>query len=82
MHNTIDIELKSRLDRLSSKYNVSSFINDDPVQFPRRFTDIRDIEISGLITSVISWGKRAMILRNAERILEKMDHTPYDFVMN
>lgn len=78
----MDDQLKSRLDELSAKYNVNSFIDSDPVQFPRRFSDSRDIEITGLITSVISWGKREMILRNANRILERMNHAPYDFIMN
>lgn len=78
----MDKQLKKRLDELSVKYNVSSFIDNDPVQFPRRFSDPRDIEISGLITSVISWGKREMILRNANRILERMNHAPYQFIMN
>lgn len=78
----MDQNLKERLDFLSSKYNVSSFVDNDPVQFPRRFDNVRDIEIAGLITSVISWGKREMILRNANRILDLMNHSPYAFIMN
>lgn len=78
----MDQNLKERLDFLSSKYNVNSFVDNDPVQFPRRFDNVRDIEIAGLITSVISWGKREMILRNANRILDLMNHSPYAFIMN
>ncbi|MGL5786468.1 MAG: TIGR02757 family protein [Bacteroidales bacterium] len=75
-------EIKKRLDYLAHKYNVPEFAVSDPVQFPRRYNRNHDIEISGLITSVISWGKREMILKNADRILEKMNHSPYDFIMN
>lgn len=75
-------EIKERLDYLAHKYNVPAFAESDPVQFPRRYEHIRDIEITGLITSVISWGKREMILRNMNRILDKMNHSPSDFIMN
>lgn len=41
-----DIELKEQLDALVMKYNVPEFADNDPVGFPRRFTDKRDIEIA------------------------------------
>ncbi len=73
--------MKERLDRLVEQYNVASFADDDPVQFPRRYEDKRDVEISSLLTSTIAWGRRAMILRNAEKIDGLLGHEPYRFVM-
>ena len=35
-------------------YNTESFIKDDPLRFPHRFTEKRDIEISVFLTAWIS----------------------------
>lgn len=75
------VELKRRLDALVEKYNVPGFVDDDPVQFPRRYSDKRDIEISAFVTSVISWGRRPMILRNADRIDAIFEGSPHRFVL-
>lgn len=74
--------LKTPLDDLAARFNVASFAADDPVQFPRRYSDKRDIEISSLLTSTIAWGRRAMILANAEKMHRMLGNEPYDFVMN
>lgn len=74
-------DIKKRLDDLVGQYNVVSFAENDPVQFPRRYTDKRDIEISAFATSIISWGRRAMILRNAERLDRIMEGQPHRFVL-
>ncbi len=72
--------LRERLDILAERYNTPGFFTDDPISFPRRYSDLRDIEISAFVTSVISWGRRPMILRNAERLDALMNHEPYRFV--
>src|SRR5690606_18468441 len=45
------------------------------------FSRKEDIEISGFLTATISWGNRKSILKNANSMMERMDHAPYDFVM-
>lgn len=74
-------DLKDLLDTESHRINRQSFIAEDPVQFPRRFSDKRDIEIAALLASTIAWGKRSMICRNADRLLSLMDNQPYEYVM-
>lgn len=54
----------------------------DPVQFPRRFSDLRDIEIAAFLSAIIAWGNRKMICRDAERMLSLMDYEPYRYVMD
>lgn len=77
-----DLEpVKELLDALASRYNTEDFITDDPVQFARRFTDQRDAEIASLLVSSIAWGKRSMILRNADRMLTILHNDPYHFVI-
>lgn len=74
--------LKNKLDELAVQYNVPSFADNDPVQFPRRFADKRDIEISALLTSTIAWGRRSMILSDAEKLHGLLANEPLRFVLD
>ncbi|MDR0798575.1 MAG: TIGR02757 family protein [Dysgonamonadaceae bacterium] len=74
--------MKSFLDEQVQHINTKSFIKTDPVQFPHRYQRLQDIEVVSFAVSAITWGKREMILRNADRLLAKMGDNPYDFVMN
>lgn len=74
-------ELKAYLDCEVLKYNTPEFIEEDPVQFPRLYTDKRDIEIASLLTSTIAWGNRTMICRDASRLMAMLEHQPYRYVM-
>jgi uncharacterized protein (TIGR02757 family) len=76
------ISLKDYLDEQTERINTPTFIADDPVQFPRRYTRLQDIEIAAFIIATITWGNRKMILKIAERLLSKMEDSPYNFVMN
>ena len=76
------MELKEYLDSLVEQYQVSAFIEDDPVQFVHMFEDRRDIEIVALIVSTIAWGRRPMILRNAMRIIDMMHRRPLWYVLH
>lgn len=75
-------DLKELLDYEAARINNPDFIADDPVQFPRRFEDLRDIEIASLLCSSIAWGNRKMICRNCDRMLTLMDNSPYAYVMD
>lgn len=74
--------MKHFLDSLADRYNNRSFISADPVSIPHRFTERHDIEISGLLTSAISWGRRDLILRSADRLMKMMDNEPHRFVIS
>ena len=74
--------LKEYLDKETIRINTPAFIESDPVQFPRRYTRLEDVEISAFLTATIAWGNRTMILKSAERMFAKMGESPCDFVMN
>lgn len=74
-------QLKNILDEAVSRINRPEFVAADPVQFPRRFNDKRDIEIVSLLTSHIAWGNRKMICNNCEKLLRLMENQPYRFLM-
>jgi uncharacterized protein (TIGR02757 family) len=73
--------LKVLLDRKSEQYNNPSFIPTDPISIPHQFTKKEDIEISGFLTALISWGRREMIIKSADKLMERMNRSPYDFLM-
>lgn len=75
-------DLKELLDTEAARINSPSFIADDPVQFPRRFTDLRDIEIVSLLVSAIAWGNRRMICRDCDSMLSLMEGQPYLYMMD
>ena len=74
-------ELKAFLDTYVEKYNRVSFIETDPISIPHRFTDQRDREIAGFLAASIAWGQRTTILNNARKLMQWMDHSPHEFVM-
>ncbi|GCD80343.1 TIGR02757 family protein [Schleiferia thermophila] len=74
--------LKRFLDEKASYYESEHFIPFDPISVPHRFSLKQDIEISGLLTAIISWGSRKSIIQNAQKLMMLMDNTPFDFVQN
>lgn len=75
-------DLHNFLDEQAERFNRPDFIPHDPVSIPHRFRLKQDIEIAGFLAATIAWGKREMIIRNASRLMEWMDHAPYDFIRN
>lgn len=73
-------ELKELLDTEARRINSPAFIDSDPVQFPRRFSSLPDIEAAALLSATIAWGNRKMICRNAHRMLSMMAHDPARFI--
>ncbi len=65
-----------------AKYNTPDFIAPDPISIPHQYSKKEDIEISGLLTATIAWGRRDLVLRSANRLLTLMDHTPHEFVLH
>jgi uncharacterized protein (TIGR02757 family) len=77
-----DFEIKQFLDEKFKQYNTPSFIDSDPIQVPHMFSLAEDIEIAAFLTSTIAWGKRSIIINNAQKLMHLMDYQPLDFVLN
>lgn len=80
--NLSESEIVELLNHEAARINSVDFIARDPVQFPRRYERLQDIEITALLCATIAWGNRKMICHNCERMLALMDHRPYDYVMD
>lgn len=75
-------ELKAFLDSKYLEYNRPDFIEGDPICIPHRFQRKEDIEVAGLLAALIAWGRRDLIIRAADRLMEMMWNAPFDFVMH
>lgn len=75
-------DTRALLERLHDKYNDPAFIEDDPISIPHRYTGQQDREIAGFLAATIAWGNRKAIVKNARRMMEAMDDSPYDFTIN
>lgn len=73
-------DIKDLLEEKTAQYNNRSFIPDDPICVPHMFSKKQDIEIAGFFAAMIAWGNRKSIVKNAKRIVELMDETPYEFI--
>ncbi|MEK7431900.1 MAG: TIGR02757 family protein [Cyanobacteriota bacterium] len=75
-------KLHTYLDSLVDKYKNPSFITNDPIRFPHRYTDIKDQEIIGFVAAMMAQGRRTKIVESIEKIEVLMDKKPYEYIMN
>jgi uncharacterized protein (TIGR02757 family) len=73
---------KDFLDSKANLYNHPSFIKDDPISIPHRFSKKQDIEIAGFFAAILAWGNRKSIISSCDKLLGLMNNSPYDFIMN
>lgn len=77
----------ARLVMWAEKYNDPGYFLEDPVAFPRHFAQSphscrQDVEIAGLFSAHLAWGRRCMIVRDSKRLFDQMEWKPYEYVMN
>lgn len=74
--------IKEFLDEKYDLYNRPEFITSDPIQIPHQYDLPEDIEIAGFMTATIAWGQRKSIINNANKLMQLMGNSPYDFILN
>ena len=75
-------EIFDFLNQKAEQYNHLNFIELDPISIPHQFLLKQDIEISAFFSATIAWGNRKSIITSAQKIINFMGNSPYDFVMN
>lgn len=78
----MDANLKALLDMKVEQYERPEFIAPDPISIPHRYSNPRDIEITGLLAATIAWGNRKAIVKSAGQMADMLGADPYDFVMS
>lgn len=75
--------LKRNLMMWAKEYNSPLFIDDDPVQFPRKYMDSQvDAEVSGLLTALISFGNRKQIIKKAQELDDMFRGSPRRWILH
>jgi len=66
----------------ANRCECTAFIASDPVRFPHRYTDRRDIEVSAFISAWMAYGSRKVFLCVLDRLHAIVDAAggPYRFV--
>ncbi len=75
------VQLKDLLENLYATYSPK-FSSRDPVWNLHRFSDERDIEIAGLITSAYAYGSVDQINNFIDTLLKRIGNKPYEFTIN
>lgn len=73
--------LKYFLNQKVDLYNCESFIVNDPISVPHQFKQKEDIEIIGFFAAIFAWGQRQTIINKCMELAERMDNSPYSFVV-
>ncbi|WP_317239075.1 TIGR02757 family protein [Hymenobacter sp. 5516J-16] len=73
-------QVRALLDEKYRHYDRPAFILADPISIPHRFSQLQDIEISGLFAALLAWGRRPTIISKCTELLRRMDDAPYQFI--
>lgn len=73
---------KNELDNLVEKYETTDFIKDDPIQFPHRFKNKKDIELAGFIASLFAYGNRKMFIAKLNDLFNRADNDIANYIKN
>lgn len=74
--------IKDLLEAVFNRYHRVEFIGDDPVGFPRRYSDLRDREVVSLIAAFMAFGRVEQIRTKTEMILSLFGDSPFGLLMN
>lgn len=77
-------EIIQELVNAANRCECAGFIEGDPVQFPHRYSDHRDIEVSAFISAWMAYGSRKVFLGVLEMLHKIMDSEggPYRYMVS
>ena len=73
--------VKDLLEEKARKYETPGFIDGDPIQVPHSFSEPANIEISGLFSAMLAWGRRDISIRSSFDLISRMEGRPIDFLL-
>lgn len=74
------IALREALEALRSGTDLQARVKEDPIAFPRRFTDPGDIEVAAWLAASLAYGRVPLFSAVLERLLDIMEGSPRRFV--
>lgn len=74
--------IKELLDQFYEDYNFEERLIHDPIRFPHRYSDPKDVEVVAFIASAFAYGRVDLFIPVIERVLKKIGRRPYEFIIN
>lgn len=74
--------LKRLLDTFYRDFDFKGRIEEDPIEFPHRYSKGEDIEIAGFIASCFAYGRVKAFKAVIGKILDRMGGSPYRFLID
>lgn len=74
--------IKNILQKLYIRYNHKNLIKPDPLQFIYNYSDPRDMEIVGLLSAALAYGRVEQIQKSLIKLFGIMGNKPSEFVLN
>ncbi len=75
-------QLKKTLDRYYREYDFRERVLHDPIEFPHKYRNPRDIEVVGFISSCFAYGRVELFKAVLKKILPKMGESPSEFLLH
>jgi uncharacterized protein (TIGR02757 family) len=72
--------LRPLLDAVLDADALAARVAADPVEFPRRYTDPRDVEVAGLLAAALAYGRADLFKPKVAGLLARMGPSPAAFV--
>ncbi len=69
----LDNNLAALLRSLADKYETASFMDGDPSQFLRRYSQPRDQELAAFVVSTLSFGQREQFIAKLDAMFDAVD---------
>ncbi|MEN2995200.1 MAG: TIGR02757 family protein [Thermodesulfovibrio sp.] len=74
-------KIKEKLENLYNSFDFEKAVQNDPIKFPKRFTDPLDIEISAIIASFFAYGNIKCFCNFLEELFRIMERNPSEFIL-
>ena len=72
--------LRPLLESFLASTDARARIGFDPVEFPHRYTDPRDIEVSALLAAALAYGRADLFRPKVDELLRRMGSSPAAYV--
>jgi uncharacterized protein (TIGR02757 family) len=70
------------LDNWVNRIEKPNYIDSDPVLFMHAFNDKEDQLLAGFFAAIMAWGRRDIVIRKVQDLLNRMENRPTEFITN
>lgn len=74
--------LRKTLDSFYRDYDFQRRLLHDPIEFPHRYKNPQNIEITAFIATCLAYGKVELFKPVLEQLFSKMGSSPHDFILS